>query len=159
MLLVNKSGQYIQDQWQYIGSEDTIPANGNLVIALERWAEIETLPVRKGIWLSPDNNVADIARLLPDAELVLIDFPKFRDGRGFTQAKLIRERYRFKGDIRAGGHVLPDQFSSMITCGFSSAKVAETFPEERWIQAALLVESRKTSTAPGNLLNRLVSAY
>ena len=88
MLLVNKSGQYIQDQWQYIGSEDTIPANGNLVIALERWAEIETLPVRKGIWLSPDNNVADIARLLPDAELVLIDFPKFRDGRGYALADM-----------------------------------------------------------------------
>jgi len=159
MLLVNKSGQYTQDEWQYVGAEDIIPANGNIVIALDRWAEIENLPVRKGIWLSPNNNVADIANLLPATELVLIDFPKFRDGRGFTQAKLIRERYRFEGDIRAGGHVLPDQFTSMITCGFSSAKVAETFPEERWLQAALLVESRKTSTAPGSLLNRLVGVY
>lgn len=159
MLLVNKSGQYTQDQWQYVGAEDALPTSGNIAIVVDRWAEIENLPVRKGIWLNPGNNVTEIAELLPQIDLVLIDFPKFRDGRGFTQAKLIRERHRFEGDIRAGGHVLPDQFASLITCGFSSAKVAETFPEERWLQAALLVESRKASTAPGSLLNRLVSAY
>ncbi|MFV9473362.1 DUF934 domain-containing protein [Advenella sp. RU8] len=156
MLLVNKFGQFINDQWQYVGAEDPIPANGNIVIPLARWAEIENLPIQKGIWLNPDNPVSDIAEFLPAAALVLIDFPKFRDGRGFTQAKLIRERYRFEGDIRAGGHVLPDQFASMITCGFSSAKVANTFPEERWLQAAKFAESRKTCAAPGNLLNKLV---
>lgn len=159
MLLVNKFGKHTQDEWQYIGAEDALPTEGSIVITLDRWAEIANQPVRKGIWLNPGNNAADIAALLPQVELVLIDFPKFRDGRGFTQAKLIRERYQFKGDIRAGGHVLPDQFTAMLTCGFSSAKVAKTFPEARWVQAAQLAESRKSSTAPGNLLNRLVGAY
>lgn len=159
MLLINKFGKPAQDQWQYVGAEDTLPGDGSIAITVDRWAEIENLPVRKGIWLNPGDNVADIAGLLPQVELVLIDFPKFRDGRGFTQAKLIRERHQFNGEIRAGGHVLPDQFTAMITCGFSSAKVSKTFPEERWLEAAQLAESHKTSTAPGSLLNRLVGVY
>ncbi|NLY64292.1 MAG: DUF934 domain-containing protein [Alcaligenaceae bacterium] len=156
MLLVNKSGQYTQDHWQYVGQEDTIPENADVVVDLDRWDEISNKTVRKGIRLSPDTNLTEIESLLPLVDIVLIDFPKFRDGRGFTQGKLLHERFGFKGDIRAGGHVLPDQFSALLSCGFSSALAAEHFPEERWKNAATVSRKNQSPQGATTLLRKLV---
>lgn len=67
--------------------------------------------------------------------LVVIDFPRFRDGRGFTLARTLRERFGFAGDIRAQGNLLPDQLALLRRCGFSSVGVPSE-RREHWVQAA-----------------------
>ena len=77
----------------------------------------------------------DSADLLGRVTLIAVDFPKFRDGRGFTIARALRERYGFTGDIRAVGHVLPDQHSQLLRCGFTSVAVPDGADLAPWQQA------------------------
>ncbi len=75
-------------------------------------------------------NDADLGALAADGALqgverIELDFPKFTDGRAFSQAVLLRRRYRFAGDLRATGDVLVDQLLQMQRSGFSSAVLAE----------------------------------
>ncbi len=75
-------------------------------------------------------NDADLAALVAEGALqgvdrIELDFPKFTDGRAFSQAVLLRRRYRFGGDIRATGDVLIDQLVQMQRSGFSSAVLAD----------------------------------
>lgn len=78
-----------------------------------------SLPHPMGVILPPDALIDTIASKLPDLTVIAIEFPKFRDGRGFTLARGLRQR-GYQGDIRAVGHFLPDQFLSLQSCGFSS---------------------------------------
>ena len=76
------------------------------------------------------SNDADLAALaasgaLEGVDRIELDFPKFTDGRAYSQALLLRRRYRFAGDIRATGDVLIDQLVHMHRSGFSSAVLAE----------------------------------
>lgn len=75
-------------------------------------------------------NDADLAELASTGafdgiDRIDLEFPKFTDGRAFSQAVLLRRRYRFQGDIRAHGDVLIDQLVQMARSGFSSAILAE----------------------------------
>ena len=74
-------------------------------------------------------NDADLAALAAEGALegvqrIELQFPKFTDGRAYSQALLLRRRYRFAGDIRATGDVLIDQLVHMHRSGFSSAVLA-----------------------------------
>jgi uncharacterized protein (DUF934 family) len=55
--------------------------------------------------------------------VVALVFPSFRDGRAYSQARLLRERYKYKGELRATGQVLRDQFVIMLRAGFDSFEV------------------------------------
>ena len=71
------------------------------------------------------NDVDPLSVPLDDVDRIELDFPKFTDGRAFSQAWLIRRRRKFAGDIRATGDVLTDQLVAMQRCGFSSAVLRE----------------------------------
>jgi uncharacterized protein (DUF934 family) len=75
---------------------------------------------------------ADLDRI----ELVTLHFPKFNDGRAFSQARQLRERHGFKGELRATGQVLRDQLLFMARCGFDAFEIAKGEPVEAW-EAAL----------------------
>ncbi len=71
--------------------------------------------------LSSDTELTpELAGQLLDAPLIAIDFPKFTDGRGYSIARLLRERYGYAGQIRAVGDVLIDQLFYMSRCGFNA---------------------------------------
>jgi uncharacterized protein (DUF934 family) len=89
-----------------------------------------------GVVVPSTTRPEDLAPLLDRVSLVAIEFPKFRDGRGFTIARTLRERYGFAGEIRAVGHLLPDQHSHAIRCGFSTVAVPDGAELGPW-QAAL----------------------
>lgn len=68
-------------------------------------------------------NTEDVTKLgdrLKGIELIVLDFPKFTDGRAYTQARLLRERLGYKGELRASGAVYLDQLPLMLRCGFDS---------------------------------------
>jgi uncharacterized protein (DUF934 family) len=90
--------------------------------------------------------------------LVAIRFPKFRDGRGFTLARTLRERYGFTGEIRALGHVLPDQHLFLLRCGFSSVAVPDDADLAVWTAAIgrfhVAYQPALAEKAPLSLLRR-----
>ena len=81
----------------------------------------------KVLQIANDAELAEIAAAgtLQGVERVELSFPKFTDGRAFSQAVLLRRRYGFTGDIRATGDVLIDQLVQMARSGFTSAVLAE----------------------------------
>jgi uncharacterized protein (DUF934 family) len=101
------------------------------------------------VQLGPDARLEELAPRLGEIGRVEIEFPKFRDGRGFTLARTLRERFGFTGDIRATGHFIPDQFAALVACGFTSfVTPAEHEPAQYAAQTA--------ARQPGQLLRRMV---
>ncbi len=117
--------QIVEDGWQHVGDTDVLPASGDVIVSLVRWQrEGEVLRGRAGgrvgVRLPNDRPVSEIAPDLPQLPLVAIEFPKYRDGRGMSLARLLRQRYGFRGEIRAVGNVLRDQMAYMERCGFDA---------------------------------------
>jgi len=88
--------------------------------------------VRVGVRLEPDERVEGLAYDLPRLSLVALAFPKFRDGRAYSAAALLRERYRFAGEVRAVGDVLRDQALPMLRCGFDAFEPADGATIDDW---------------------------
>lgn len=76
-----------------------------------------------GVWLAPEDEPGDVEALFDRVSVVAVDFPVFRDGRGFSSAYLLRTRYHWAGQLRAIGDVLRDQLNFMKRCGFDTFAV------------------------------------
>jgi uncharacterized protein (DUF934 family) len=118
----------VDDPWTGVGDGAPLPADGPAIVSLKRWqAERDALRRRSapvGVRLGSAEQAKEIAADLDRLELIAIDFPTFRDGRGFSTARLLRERYGFKGELRATGNVFRDQFLFLHRCGFDAYEVA-----------------------------------
>ena len=122
-VLIDQSGP-IENNWVVLGDAQTIPDAGNYIVTARRWFESRDELRRHatggiGVILEPET---DVARLRPDLDvldLLAIQFSVFSDGRGFSQAQLLRQRYDYDKDIRAVGDVLRDQLSFMARCGIN----------------------------------------
>jgi uncharacterized protein (DUF934 family) len=91
--------------------------------------------VQVGVRLEPDERVEGLAYDLPRLAVVALAFPKFRDGRAYSAAALLRERYRFAGQVRAVGDVLRDQALLMLRCGFDAFEPADGATADEWSAA------------------------
>ncbi len=86
-------------------------------------------PARLGVSLRIDEPVQALAGSIEHLTLIMLTVPAFRDGRVFTQARTLRERLDFTGEIRVAGPVLPDQAAFLERCGVSSLVLpADTDP-------------------------------
>jgi uncharacterized protein (DUF934 family) len=105
-----------------------LPA-GNVIFPLAVWqarkSEIVSCHKRIGLLLQPDERVEDIAADLDYFIVIAINFPKFVDGRGYSTAALLRQRYHYQGEVRAVGEVLHDQLFYMQRVGFDSYALKE----------------------------------
>ncbi|WP_322013879.1 DUF934 domain-containing protein [Paraburkholderia sp. J12] len=120
----------VEDDWTVVReSEDGVLPDGKIVVPLAWWqANRSALLASRGrdalgVWLAPDSEPADIAADLDSIALVAVDFPKFADGRGYSIARLLRERYGYRGELRAIGDVLRDQLFYLKRCGFDAFAV------------------------------------
>jgi uncharacterized protein (DUF934 family) len=122
-----KNGKIATDIYAHVADGAEIPADGAILVPAARFLEDpETLLVRSGkvgvIW--PNNrDLDDLVPYLDRLAAVALVFPSFRDGRAYSQARLLRERYRFTGELRATGQVLRDQFVFMLRAGFDALDV------------------------------------
>lgn len=116
-----------EDAWQLVRDTDQPLPDGALVLPLNLWLarQAQQPDGRDGLWLDPDDEVEPLLAWLPHLPLIAIDFPSFRDGRGYSQAYLLRTRLGWMGELRAIGDVLRDQLSHMRQCGFDSFAVRE----------------------------------
>jgi uncharacterized protein (DUF934 family) len=127
------------DPWVTVADEEALPASGPVIVSLDRWqAEREALLARGsllGVRLASSQLASEIAADLAHFDLVALEFPTFRDGRAYSIARLLRERYGFAGELRAVGNVLRDQFMFMHRCGFDAFEVADEGQVEAWRKA------------------------
>ncbi|MDD1012748.1 DUF934 domain-containing protein [Pseudomonas rubra] len=126
--LRNGEAQLIeQDPWQLLREPGEALPDGLLILPLASWLACrgQRLPGRDGLWLGPDDEVEPLRPWLAQVPLIAVDFPSFRDGRGYSQAYLLRTRLGWHGELRAIGDVLRDQLSHMRQCGFDSYAVRE----------------------------------
>jgi uncharacterized protein (DUF934 family) len=89
-----------------------------------------------GVRLQPDEAVEGLVYDLPRLSLVALVFPKFRDGRAYSSASLLRERYGFAGEVRAVGEVLREQAHFMARCGFDAFEPSDGSTAEEWAGSA-----------------------
>lgn len=123
-----KGREIIEDQWQVLTDPATeiasLDSGAHIIVPLAYWAEHSAdLLAREGnvgIHVNGANELDDFASALDDVDVVAIDFPKFGDGRGYSMARLLRERHGYTKEIRATGDVLRDQLSFMERCGFDA---------------------------------------
>ena len=121
--------QIVVDEWRYV-AEATADAAAPLIVTFDQWqAEPHAWLARAGrlgIVLAPSHRIEQLAPDLAHFSLIAAEFPGPAEGRGYTQARLLRERWNFKGELRATGHVRRDQLFFMARCGFNSFELPET---------------------------------
>jgi uncharacterized protein (DUF934 family) len=128
MALIKNKQVVDGDSWKYVPDAEPVPAEGDVVVGLSRFAnDAAALTHRSGklgVRIDPEDDLAKAVELLPKVQLVTISFPKFGDGRGYTKARLLRERFGYQGELRAVGEVLGDQLFYMLRCGFDAFELA-----------------------------------
>jgi len=121
--------QIVIDEWLYV-AEAAADASAPLIVTFDQWKmEPDTWIARGtplGVVLSSAHKVEELAPDLERFSLVAAEFSGPGEGRGYTQARLLRERWNFKGELRATGHVRTDQVFFMARCGFNSFELPDT---------------------------------
>ncbi len=154
-------GRFIEDGWRRLAEEEALPKSGKVVVSLARLEHaLAHLAEGASLGVNVPNTTepAALASALPRLELVEIAFPAFADGRGFSLARLIR-RAGFKGELRASGRLLADQYAHALGCGFDTIEIpddlAERQDESQW-QGARAAYSRtyqRGYVAAGSILD------
>jgi uncharacterized protein (DUF934 family) len=122
-----RNGKISDDAFVLVADDAEIPGDGAVIISAARFLDNpEVLSRRIGrtgvIW--PNNrDLDDLVPYLDQLAVVALVFPTFRDGRAYSQARLLRERYNYRGEVRATGQVLRDQFLFMLRAGFDAFEV------------------------------------
>jgi uncharacterized protein (DUF934 family) len=137
-----ENGTIIEDRFVRVADDAPLPDGVPVLLSPERFAkEGAALAGRQApvgiIW--PNNRrIEEIEPLLPRLSLIALSFPSFRDGRAYSQARLLRERFQWRGPLRATGGVLRDQFLFLMRAGFDQLEAVKD------ADAAAFAEAMKT---------------
>ena len=135
-----KDGKISSDGFVRIADDAAIPADGAVLISATRFLEhAHALSQRSAptgvIW--PNNRAVDeLVPYLDQLATIALVFPSFRDGRAYSQARLLRERHGYRGELRATGQVLRDQFVFMLRAGFSAFEVKKDSDAAAFVSTA-----------------------
>lgn len=133
-----KDGRILDDNWQLIDNDVSALPQGQALVPLSYWndhqAEIATRPNDIGLWLASNEAPNDITQP-ENAPVIAVKFDNFMDGRGFSIARLLRERLNYQGEIRAIGNPIRDQLTYMVRCGFNAFQLAEHYDLEEALES------------------------
>jgi uncharacterized protein (DUF934 family) len=139
MVLV-KAGKPVEDLWTHVENGDALP-EGPVTISWARWQtdrdNIAKPSAELGVRIPNTVTTAEIGAEADRFGMIVVNFPNFGDGRAFSQARVLRSQYGYKGEIRATGGVLRDQLQFMVRCGIDAFEVPERAMTEGWFEAAL----------------------
>lgn len=121
-----KNARITTDLFVHVPDGEELPGDGAVLVSAVRFLENAEALLKRGktgvIW--PNNRaVDDLVPYLDRVAAVALVFPTFRDGRAYSQARLLRERHGYEGELRATGQVLRDQFVFMTRAGFDAFEV------------------------------------
>ena len=128
---VIKDNLIIEDEWQRLKEIDVIEElpQGKVIMPFAYWQanrdQLIAQNKKYAVCINGDNETEEVVKDMDHFELIALDFPAFTDGRSYSHARLLRERYGYTGELRAVGDVLRDQLFFMQRCGIDSYQVRE----------------------------------
>lgn len=132
MRQIIKDNQVVPDTWELLPKDatlDQLTNAGDVIVPLAMWLEhahaLKARDGRLGVWLDADEEAESIADDLEHFAVIALNFPVFSDGRNYSNARLLRDRYQYKGELRSIGDVLRDQLFFMHRCGFDAYALRE----------------------------------
>jgi len=132
MRLIIKDNQVVPDTWELLPKDTTLDQltnTGDVIVPLAMWLEhsraLKARDGRLGVWLDADEEAELIADDLDSFAVIALNFPVFSDGRNYSNARLLRDRYQYQGELRSIGDVLRDQLFFMRRCGFNAYALRE----------------------------------
>ncbi len=119
-----KDAAVVDNSWQLVAAEsESLPA-GDILVPVNYWQanqqQLADHSGNVGVWIDSHEEIEEFAGSIAALPVIAINFPKFVDGRGFSVARLLRERYGYIGEIRAVGQFIRDQLFMMQRCGFNA---------------------------------------
>ncbi len=131
-----KNNRIVDDHWIALSEDDPLPKSSPILVSLADWqnrrAEIIARGGPLGVSLASDESADQLADDLSHLTLIAISFPSFGDGRGFSTARLLRERYGYSGELRAAGYVIRDQVTFLKRCGFDAFEFSDKASVAPW---------------------------
>ncbi len=122
-----RDGQILDNDTLTLAEDAATPSSGRVIVSLARWRK-EREPLLSagctvGVLIPNADDVAALWPELQDRPLIAVHFPVWGDGRAFSQARVLRERFGYKGEIRATGDVARDQLQFMQRCGINAFEI------------------------------------
>jgi uncharacterized protein (DUF934 family) len=135
-----KNGKLTADAFVHVADDAEFPGSGAILISAARFLEgpaaFSHRLGRTGVIWPNNRDVHDLVPYLDRLAMVALVFPTFRDGRAYSQARMLRERYGYRGELRATGQVLRDQFVFMLRAGFDAFEVKKESDAEAFASTA-----------------------
>ena len=135
-----KNGKITGDLFVHVPDGAELPGDGAILVPAARFLEDPEVILRRtgkvGVIWPNNRNLDDLVPNLGKLAAVALVFPSFRDGRAYSQARLLRERHGFEGELRATGQVLRDQFVFMLRAGFDTFEVKKAADAEAFAATA-----------------------
>lgn len=156
-----RNGCIDADDFVVLSDDAELPASGNVIVSLTRWQQqrqsLSSSGLRIGVAVP---NTIDISTVIDDLRgqpLIALSFPSFADGRAYSQARLLRDRYQYTGEIRASGDaVVLDQLAMLQRCGFTGFALRADQDPQRCLEALRPVElAYQPVDAQASLISRL----
>ena len=139
-MLLNKHGETAENENIIITDVDGLTLHDDQILPYAYWLEQKTEIKQKlnrvAIWLDSDDDIAELEDDLSSINMIALNFPKFGDGRAFTMAHLLQDKYGFEGEIRAIGHPIADQAQFLFRCGVDSIDIPDGQAPAIWVKEA-----------------------
>jgi uncharacterized protein (DUF934 family) len=124
-----RDGRIVDDDWSYLAEAEGNAAAA-LILTFAQWQNERDAWMarggRLGVVLQPAHKLELLAADISRFALIAADFSGPSEGRGYSQARMLRERWKFGGELRATGYVRRDQLFFMARCGFNSFELPDT---------------------------------
>ena len=138
MVLV-RGGIVVADEWRHLADDEALPAEGKVTLSWTRWTaernQFDRAPAELGVRLPNTVQTGEVGPESGRFGLIVLVVPSFGDGRAYSQARVLRERFGYAGELRATGGVLRDQLQFMERCGIDAFEVSERAIAEDWFAA------------------------
>lgn len=128
---VIKDRKILEDEWSLLRELDSAASvpTGKVIVPFSYWQANRDVLLEQNsdhaVWIDGDIETEELVNDLAHFSIIGLDFPAFKDGRSYSHARLLRDRYNFEGDLRAIGDVLRDQLFFMHRCGINSYELNE----------------------------------
>ena len=135
-----KNGKIAADTFIHVADDAELPEGASVLVSAARFLEnpegLLAKTTKLGVIWPNNRDLDDLLPFIGRLAAVALVFPSFRDGRAYSQARLLRERHGYGGELRATGQVLRDQFLFMLRAGFDALEVKKESDAEAFAIAA-----------------------
>lgn len=154
-----------EHNWLWLDDDQPVEAGAGVVVSLPRLEaaadQLFETAGAVGVKLASDEQAERLAPHVDRLAMVALDFPTFRDGRSYSNARILRDHYGFQGELRAVGDVLADQVHFMARCGFDSAHLADRVSaaaaQRALARYSAVYQAASDEAAPAHRLRRLAN--